>query len=639
MKRFKWWTVECIVSLIVIVSYVAHKDIRKAESGDGFNQEDYWVFYNSVLSVFLSLLGVVACIFPQEHNVCRLESILVWLIVICWSATAIVAIVGPYTPSEQLLTNYRFSKLNNGEWQSTIAKKKFNFRLRSYFSLFSAFLIQKKVTFHPNVYFFSLCSMIVSMIMMASWYREFVFTGNDWSASTQWILLGAMSFYVMLSGIAFRDADLFINITDYSLGFDLTKQDIVELIRNLMIGDDGGMNIIPLGNFTDDDFISLEMDNRTMDANLTVGNVTINNLKIDNYNQTNELFPIFQSLIQDGILEALPPCQTDIFSCIRINYAIGLGAASAVVACVMTMWKGTSPKCQNDVAIVLFIFWFSALILLTVSPGPATRAGNLYFGIYFCYFLTLNILITSTTSIKKPNIVLERNSTESIRRGDVWKSAYGKLERSKKKEIKRSESYGSLFDAPEEWDENHDVRIKERHHSDKMDDSNVPATCRQIRAHGKHEVEVTDSGITINQEDELNSGATGLNSSQIIQGHSDEVNSPDFRMTSSRIIQEALNGVLGNDSRRSAPQTYDDVKDWKRRVHRLELWCILLTTAIGIMYTLPRKKLARPMTGYVIASVSIIASCVGLVTSLRTSKLSNFLQTFSVSSCLFFRLY
>ena len=110
MKRFKWWVAECIASLIVVVSYVAYKDIRKAGSGEDFNQEDYWVFFNSVLSVFLSLLGVAACIFPQEHNVCRLESILVWLIVICWSTAAIVAIVGPYTPSEQLLTNYRFSK-------------------------------------------------------------------------------------------------------------------------------------------------------------------------------------------------------------------------------------------------------------------------------------------------------------------------------------------------------------------------------------------------------------------------------------------------------------------------------------------------------------------------------------------------
>jgi len=126
-----------------------------------------------------------------------------------------------------------------------------------------------------------------------------------------------------------------------------------------------------------------------------------------------------------------------------------------------------------------------------------------------------------------------------------------------------------------------------------------------------------------------------------MQGHSKEVNNSDLRMTSSssRIIHEALNGVLGNDSRGSAPQTYDDVKDWKRRVQRLELWCILLTMAIVIMYTLPRKKLTRPTTGYIIALVSIIASCVGLVTSLRTSKLSNFLQTFSVCSCLLFRLY
>jgi len=587
MKRFKWWAIECIASLIVIVSWFAHRNSRP-ETDDGFDLKNSFVFICSIISVLISFLGLLACIFPQEHNVCRVESILIWLIAICWSTTAIIAIIGPFSTDERLYGN------NN------------------------------LIALHPNVYFFSLLCFTVSMLMIASWYKQFVFNGNDWTTSTQWILLGAMSFYTMLSALAFRDGNLFLNITN-EFGYNLTVNDIVELVNTLTLSSNGTKNYQTVANFTRED-VSFVVDNHAMGANLTGDNLTIDDLRID-YNQTNELFAILKSLIKVGILEALSPCECSEYSCVRINYAICLGAASAVISCVMTPWKGTSPTCQNDVTIVLFIFWSSAWILLTVSPGPATRTGNLYFGIYFCYFLNLNILITSTTSTIKQNLIFERNSSKSVRRGDAWKTAYGKLERNKKRVMVRSHSYESLFDAPEEWDERHDIRMNDGY-GEKLDGS-IPSPSR-LSKQEIYDEEVTDSGLTISRDDELN--GAGLTSSRIIQDHNEKVKDPGLRIFSTRTIQEALKGDVNDSS--SASQPYADLRDWKLRVHRLELWCLLLTVSIVIIYTLQHTVVARPVIAYSITSASIVASCVGLVTCLRTSKLSNLLQIFSIVSAL-----
>jgi len=589
MKRFKWWAIECIASIIVIITFSWFHTNSQPETEDGyFYVKFYSIFICSIISVVISFLGLLACIFPQEHNVCRVESILIWVIAICWSTATIKAIIGPFT------TNDRFYRNND------------------------------LIVLHPNVYVFSLLCFTVSMLMIASWYRQFLFNGNDWNASTQWILLGAMSFYTMLSALSFRDGSSFLNITN-EVGYNLTVNDIVELATAVTLSSFRTKNYQTMANFTRED-ISFVVDNHSMDANLTIGNLTIDDLRID-YNQPNELFAVLNSLIKAGILEALSPCESSEYSCVRINYAMCLGAASAVVSCVMTPWKGTSPTCQNDVAIVLFIFWSSALILLTVSPGPATRAGNLYFGIYFCYFLNLNILITSTTSTIKQNLIFERNSLKSVRRGDAWKTAYGKLERSKKRVMVRSHSYESLFDTPEEWDTRYDIRINDEY-GEKLDGSiQLPNRLSKQEIYNE---EVTDSGRIISRDDELNSA--GLTPSRIIQDYNEEVKDPGLRRLTIQTIQESLKGDVNDSS--SPPQPYADLRDWNLRVRRLELWCLLLTVSIVMMYTVYHTVDDRPVILYSITSVSIVASCVGLVTCLRTSKLSNLLQTFSVVSAL-----
>ena len=545
MKRFKWWVIECTASLIIISSYITIKD--STVSIDELASEDYWVIYCSIVSVIISILGLLACIFPQEHNVCRVESILVWLMVILWTTSTIVAIIGPFRQE---------------------AKK----------TLFSSYSF---LSFQPNVYFFSLWCLMVSLLMIASWFKEFVYSGNEWSTSTQWILLGAMSFFAMLSAINFRDETIFAHFTN-STESKITRDNLIATIKSLTIG------------------------NATMD-NVTVGNLMIGNLTngyLTNGNQSNgtEIDPlstIFEALIDAAIVETLPPCEKNMYSCVRINYAIGLSAVSAVVACFMTPWKGTTPTCQTDISIVLFIFWLSSIVLLTVPPGPAIRAGNLYFGIYICYFLTLSILITSATCVastkksrKKQNNDLESNeSSESVKRGDLWQAAYGKLERYSRMERDRSDSYGSLFDTPEEWDDRHESRIKEGPDEYPSDMENC------------------------------SSQTLGRVESQTL-GRVEEVNT-------SRLFQEERD-VDMNDSG-LARQTNVDPKDWKRRVRRLELWCVLLTMSIVVTYTFRHHEVLRPRLVYTVLSISIFISCVGIGTCLRTSRISNSIQILSVS--------
>lgn len=126
MKRFKWWFTEAFSSLIVVVSFAIYHLL-----GPGVEEyllEDNLLFYCGVASTIISFLGLLTCIFPQEHNVCRIESILIWILATCWSITAIVAIIGPYN-STSPLRNIQFSKHNfrrNRVFKSSISTANFS---------------------------------------------------------------------------------------------------------------------------------------------------------------------------------------------------------------------------------------------------------------------------------------------------------------------------------------------------------------------------------------------------------------------------------------------------------------------------------------------------------------------------------
>jgi hypothetical protein len=538
IRQFKWWTVECIASLIVIFSY--YDDFIK--SPERLSSRDYWIFYSSIASTIISVFGLIVCLFSQDRSVCRVESILVWSMAILRTTTTVVGIIGRFQSDAQ----------------------------KTFFSL-----NDQLIALHPNVYFFSLWALMASILMVSSWFKEFANKGNDWSTSTQWILLGTMSFFTMLSALFFRDQTVFGELVS-STKYNISKSDFVESITSLTIGNNGSMENITVGS-------------------MIIGNLTNAYLAHDKIKERNMIDPIqiiFGAMVEAGVVETLSPCEKSVYSCYRIQYAIGLSAATAVVACFMAPMKGNSHTCQVDISIVLFLLWLSGLSILTVSPGPATRVGNLYVGIYICYFLVLSIFISSVTcSVSTKNtkneedIDIERN--EHIGRGDLWEAAYGKLERNKQKERDRSDSCDSLFEELEQWDD------WDEQHGNQM---SLPQHANNVSNYG-----FISRRLNINE-----SRASTFNLTSIL-----------------RVWDEAMiDSSLGR-------QGYEKPKDWEHRVGRLRLWCVLLTMAIVLTQTISQHEAEK--RAYTVASMSIVISCIGIVTCLRTSKLSNIIQIVAVS--------
>jgi hypothetical protein len=170
MERFRWWVIQFIANAVVLASYLSYRYYLPEEESE-WSTADKWIFFVPSVSAFLSLLGIFASVFQKEEDsVCRIESILVWAVTAVWSLAAILASVGPLRDREII----------------------------SYESF---------IGMHPNLYFFSLLALVVAIILMASWFNQYIY-GEDveYSTSTQWILLGALSFLAMLSSISFRDS-------------------------------------------------------------------------------------------------------------------------------------------------------------------------------------------------------------------------------------------------------------------------------------------------------------------------------------------------------------------------------------------------------------------------------------------------
>ena len=522
LTHFKWWTIECIASLIVIFSYYD----EFSTSRDELSSRDFWIFYSSIVSTLISMFGLVVCLLPIERKACSLESLLVWFIAILRSTTTIVGIIGRNRVDAEntLLSNYRLLAL------------------------------------HPNVYFFSLWALIASILMVASWYKRLLNLTTEWQTSTQWILLGAMSFFTMLSALVFRDQTVtgeFTNSTQYNI----SRSDLVSTVNSLTI--DG-----------------------TISNSTTIGNLTNVYLASDETRATNPAQALFGALVDVGVMETVSSCETASFSCFRIHYVIGLSAATFVLACFLAPLKGTNRTFQVDVSIILFLLWLPSLPILTVSPGPATRAGNLFFGIYISYFLVLKIFIYSVTfrasSENTNGIADDLKESEPINRKILWKAAYGKLERNStfdQDERDENDSWESLFDEPELWDEETEARISSRKNSMSLEDSLVGSRRASRRM-------------------------TTFYAMKLL---------PDESAISSLLDRKDYIKPIG----------------WDRRTRRLKLWFVLLSMAIVLTHTVSKFE-AGPATR-ITAWMSIFVSCIGLVTCFRTSKVSYILQVTSVS--------
>ncbi len=537
LTHFKWWTVECIASLIVIFSYYD----EFTTSREDLSKRDYWILYSSIASTFISILGLVVCIMPIERKACGPESLLVWFIAILRSVTTIVGIIGQYQLDIEttLVSNYRL------------------------------------LTFNPNVYFFSLWALMASILMVASWYKEFISSGNEWKTSTQWILLGAMSFFTMLSALVFQNQIVFgkfTNDTDYNI----TRSDLVASIGSLAM--DGMMHVT---NVT-------TMDQTT---NL-IEDLTNEYLESSEMTTIDASEAIFEALVDEGVLEILHSCETVNYSCFRIHYIIGLSAVTFALSCLMAPLKGTNQTFQTDISILLFLFWFVGLPFMTVSPGPATRVGNLYFGIYISFFLMLNIFVYSVTFRRSSDSTNDEGEdageSNLFNRGDLWQAIHGKLDRTTDAfdefELNDIDSCASLFEEVETWDRDLELRLSARSR----------ASTRTI------------------EQTFVSSGTAGRRMTTF------------YNLKRFPIVEGAIESSLNK-------QGHIKPKGWKRRVKRLMMWWVLLTMSIVLTHAI--EQFGLRLRARIVPWTSIVISFVGLITCFRTSKVAYGFQIASVSFC------
>eukprot|EP00533_Pseudo-nitzschia_delicatissima_P000565 CAMPEP_0116105218 /NCGR_PEP_ID=MMETSP0327-20121206/14903_1 /TAXON_ID=44447 /ORGANISM="Pseudo-nitzschia delicatissima, Strain B596" /LENGTH=940 /DNA_ID=CAMNT_0003597585 /DNA_START=229 /DNA_END=3051 /DNA_ORIENTATION=- len=534
LTHFKWWTVECIASLIVIFSYYD----EFTTSREDLSKRDYWILYSSIASTFISILGLVVCIMPIERKACGPESLLVWFIAILRSVTTIVGIIGQYQLDIEttLVSNYRL------------------------------------LTFNPNVYFFSLWALMASILMVASWYKEFISSGNEWKTSTQWILLGAMSFFTMLSALVFQNQIVFgkfTNDTDYNI----TRSDLVASIGSLAM--DGMMHVT---NVT-------TMDQTT---NL-IEDLTNEYLESSEMTTIDASEAIFEALVDEGVLEILHSCETVNYSCFRIHYIIGLSAVTFALSCLMAPLKGTNQTFQTDISILLFLFWFVGLPFMTVSPGPATRVGNLYFGIYISYFLMLNIFVYSVTFRRSSDSTNDEGEdageSNLFNRGDLWQAIHGKLDRTTDAfdefELDDIDSCASLFEEVETWDRDLELRLSARSR----------ASTRTI------------------EQTFVSSGTAGRRMTTF------------YNLKRFPIVEGAIESSLNK-------QGHIKPKGWKRRVKRLMMWWVLLTMSIVLTHAI--EQFGLRLRARIVPWTSIVISFVGLITCFRTSKVAYGFQIASI---------
>ncbi|KAG7368855.1 hypothetical protein IV203_031598 [Nitzschia inconspicua] len=442
MERFRWWVIEFIASAVVLVSFLSYRYYLPDDSE--WSQADTWIFVVPSISTFLSLLGTVASVFQRdEDSVCRIESILVWTVTALWTIAAVFTTVGSVRTQ-------------------------------------NVFFYETFISLHPNLYFFSLFAIIIAVILMASWFNQYIH-GEDveHSTSTQWILLGSLSFLAMLSAIAFRD----------SVYIEETVKDF---------------------------------------ANGTSVN----------------------------IINTIPICESEVYTCKRATFAIVWSALSGIVACIMTPWRGSSPKCRADVSIMLFLGWLFGVVFITFGSGPGVRWGSLYFASYMNLFLCLDIIIESTAG-NDCTVANEIRPSSVIGHGAIFDAAYTQLERintESQEKFDRTKSYNDLFESV---------------------------------------------------------------------------------MLASGSEDEETNHLSGTTRRSSFHETYEESK-----VNRLELWCILLIeSCVNVAAIVPklsdsdRRSSAEKMV-LMLPSLSVVTSCFGFATCMRTKKRSKIIQYVSVTMAL-----
>ncbi|KAG7368856.1 hypothetical protein IV203_031599 [Nitzschia inconspicua] len=302
LDRLKWWVILLIGSIFLLVSYIER------------DTEDIAGQSLVIASIILALIGMVSSLMPRREMILifRLESVIIWIMTILWGSIAVFSRVLP-TNSEEA--------------------------------------IEANVIAFANRFFFSYLCLIASVLLLANWFKNEV-QADDSVTSTQWILLCASSFVVMINAIGFRDRllDLPVSTGNETMTSELT------------------VNVT----------INSTLPNTNNPLNLTLGNIT----GITNTTDT----------IRTSFCDA-----SDAFSCHRVEFAIVLGGLSAGCALATALSsKSCSPVgCVVDLALLLFVAWCCGIAFLTFAQGPGFTLGSIYFGSFVSLFLCLDILLVA----------------------------------------------------------------------------------------------------------------------------------------------------------------------------------------------------------------------------------------------------
>ena len=364
LTRFKLWMFLFVSSIILLLSVFDSSNSnnrwnhQQEEKDDDIGEEsslisstssgdDRRVIYIVIFSIFLSFFGLVVSVIPKQERLHIFESIVIWLNMIVWGAVAIFSNVLPTNSEESIEIN---------------------------------------VIAEPNIFFFGYICLIMSILLLASWFQVEVQKGNNEDyilTSTQWILLCASSIIVMISAIGFRNRRL-----------------------DLVVVPSSGLNNTTMNNST---------------TNYTTTNQTSiyddNNYYYDStFNFTTNVTTIddegTNTTIRTSFCEA-----SQSFNCRRVDFAIVLGAFSSVCSFGTSLGSKSSPLgCMIDLSLILFIGWLCGAIFLTFQTGPGHGLGTIFFGTWFCLLLSLNIFLSSLRqqSIEEEQKCIAANDADDI---------------------------------------------------------------------------------------------------------------------------------------------------------------------------------------------------------------------------------
>ena len=144
------------------------------------------------------------------------------------------------------------------------------------------------------------------------------------------------------------------------------------------------------------------------------------------------------------------------YSCERTWFSVVIGLISGVAGCFMLPMKMAPLKCQMELAFILVVAWAAAIGVLTFGDGPALYINTMYLGIFFSFFLAMNIFTTSLYA----DSVLEASPDQNVEFGtteahidDDMLGAAGILDMAYANIARHSTTEGFLRDDPRRFND------------------------------------------------------------------------------------------------------------------------------------------------------------------------------------------